>query len=264
MPLSGVSRAYRVYQKALDAYARERSSENFFTFESAYRALVDSPTSLRGERLAAESEFKRRLNERRSLDLFIADEALRVQSAAEAQRQALEETLAQERERVAQLQAERDRVQGELVALKAQLESLQKASPAPEREAQYEQLRTSIRSLMDISDFSAAAAPALIQRRMDSLFEVYALADRFAQLTQNSADRGLRKKIAIAVRNLFNFYQGADGKRGDAAIRNRYRARINELLTKEQLATIPEVLPAIPAPGGDGVLPTPEDIALLD
>lgn len=243
IPLNGVSRAYRGYQKALDAYARERSPENFSAFESAYRALFDSPLSLRGERLAAESEFKRRLNEQRSIELFIEDEVTRAEAVRQRQRDVLEEALAQEKERVALLASERDRMNNELQALKAQIESLEKARTAPEREARYEQLRTSIRSLMDAAPILAPTSPAIIQNRMDRLFDLYAIAEQFAYITQNPADRGLRKKILIPLRNLFESYQGPDGNRGDQAIRNTYRARINTLLTQEKLTTISATIP---------------------
>lgn len=251
LPLSGVSSGYRGYQKALDAYARDRSPENFFAFESAYRSLADSRTTLRGEILAAEALFKNRLNEKRSIDLFLEAEAIRALAAREAQRQELESALAEGKARVTQLEAERGLLQTELATLNVQLEALEKARATPEREAQYEQLRTTIRSLKDTADITAATPPAAIQNRMDRLLELYARADHFAQITKKPADEGLRKSIVIPLRNLFALYQGPDGKRGDASIRNAYRARIGDLLNREGITTIK-------------MPPTAEDIETLD
>jgi hypothetical protein len=254
LPLCGASKGYRQYQKALNAYARDRSAENFLSFQSAYTALIDSRATVRGERIAAESEFKRLLGDTRSLADFIEQETMGAQRARVAQRDALESALLAEKSRIAQLAEEQSLARAEIAALKTELEAVEKARRSPEREAHYEQLRTTIRALMDTTDISPKAAPAAVQNRMDRLFDLYSLADRFAQITQNPADKGLRKKILIALRALFLRYQGPQGTQGDATIRTTYRARINPLLEKEELTSLKEPLKQSIPPGEDPLL----------
>ena len=246
------SRVFDLYKKAVVQYARDRSRDALERLDVAYSELMSSRFAGKAERLNAPYFFQQNSGSPKSLEQTLQEFREARTSAHEQQEIAeLTKQLTTEKERLEV--ARRDTIlrEKERQALKAQLELVERARSAPEREAQHEELRTAIRSLIDTADIGATAPPAAIQQQMDRLFEVYAIAERFAELTQNPADGGLRKRIPVVLRNLFALYQGPDGTRGDAAIRARYRARIDALLNHEGMTTVK--LP-----------PTAEDMASLD